>query len=440
VAARAPQLSEDSRCEQVAHNLLSRATMHRRSSWSGRWGGFTGVSRVALVALTGTAGCGDDAAETSGSGGSSSVETSPVGSGVAGSSSSSGGGGAYGCPENSSRDESGACVGSLGSFETASMMVERRDHHVTFVVDSPAGRFLYVEGGAYDMEDLVDTTERALIGEDGSLGPFEIVATGFNRSGHGVAVRPERVLFFGGRDRFGSSAQSFLLDVLPDGMLGEPVEVEALGREAFHVGGAQVGDFVYSVGGIETRDGDPWSSPTVEFARFDAEGLSAWQETTPLPVPRSHHVVTAHGGFLYVAGGLNREGTLHEDTSLADVTRASIAEDGSLGEWEQLGDLPMDLAVAAATTVGDSLWIVGGLVDGTHDHQGPTGQLTTFTAAVHRAVVTEGQLGPFEIVGQLPRARGHCHQVPIALGVMYSAGGIGDDGLSQGEVFRARFD
>lgn len=380
-----------------------------------------------LAAMMSIAACGDDGTAGTGGGGGDDGATSTADTTGAGGAGGAGGGATVETSE-------------LSAFTMGPTLAERRDHHVTFVVDRGAGaRFLYVMGGAQDMTSLVGETERAPILDDGSLGALEVVEPTLPVGGAGVAVRGDRALIFGGQRFTGVTAHSKIVPIAADGSLGEPEEGPAMSVGRFHVGGAQVGDFVYAVGGLEDRDGAPWSTETVEVIRLDDDGVGTWALTTPLPGPRSHHVVTAHGGYLYVAGGLDRPGDFTKDVSLPDVVRAPIGADGMLGAWETMGTLPTDLAVAAAVTRGDQLWIVGGLTSGAHEH-GTTGELVEFSTHVLRSTIDGGALGPWEIAGDLPLARGHAHHAPVHGDVLYSAGGHGNDARSQGEIVFARFE
>src|SRR5262245_57695216 len=105
-----------------------------------------GVARkgriVALGIALAAAACGGvDEAATEGAGG-----------GAAG-----GAGGAGGACPAGTHDEAGSCVTTLGGFATTSAIADARDHHVTFVVESEAGPFLFVAGGAVDQQAAVPT-------------------------------------------------------------------------------------------------------------------------------------------------------------------------------------------------------------------------------------------------------------------------------------------
>src|SRR5262245_33611342 len=88
---------------------------------------------------------------------------------------SAGGAGGSGpeCAVGSHDDGTGTCVAELGAFIETSGILARRDHHVTWAATRPGGKFIYVAGGAVDMQTATTTIERAPIMEGGALGPWE---------------------------------------------------------------------------------------------------------------------------------------------------------------------------------------------------------------------------------------------------------------------------
>jgi hypothetical protein len=324
----------------------------------------------------------------------------------------------------------------MGRWQTGAALADRRDHHVTFSAVTNAGTFVYVLGGAQDMHVAVSSIERAAIAEDGSLGAWETLPATRQTMGAGVAVAGRLALIAGG-DRFGAiSPKTDLATIGDDGSLslaGGPPMLHA----RFHVGVVRAGNWVYAVGGAQE---DATSQASVERASFDEQGIGAWVEDRAMPAPRSHHAVVAYEGALFAIAGLNRydgDPFPYKDEPFADILRAAILDDGSLGEWKTVGSMPDVLAVHAAFVHLNQIYVVGGLEG--------AGIAAEFVPLVRRATVAaDGTVGPFEnLPSMLPLARGHCHQVPLLNGVLYSVGGAKDDGLemmSQGEAFFARFE
>jgi len=76
---------------------------------------------------------------------------------------------------------------------------------------------------------------------------------------------------------------------------------------------------------------------------------------------RDHHttmvIETSSGTWLYVVGGTEGWSDLHDD-----VQRAKIAENGSLGVFENVGKLPAPRAGHCMVKKGDRLYLLGGVV------------------------------------------------------------------------------
>jgi hypothetical protein len=356
--------------------------------------------------------------------------------GAAGAPGVGGSAGAPGCPPGS-HDEAGTCVATLGAWQTAPSIANARDHHVTFTVVTPSGTFLYVAGGAVDHMSAVQTIERSAVAQDGTLGAWETLSASLAAVGPGVAVADKLVLVNGGL-RAGSSVspKTNLLTVADDGTVTVTSGPDML-HPRFHVGTVTSNGFAYAVGGVQT---DGTSQATVERIQFDAQGLGQWIEDRALPKPRSHHGVVAHDGALYVIAGLNRydgDPFPYSDEDFADILRAPIGDDGSLGEWTKVGELPQVLAVHAAFVHLDQLYVVGGLEG--------SDTFGIFVGKVQRASIAEdGTVSAFETLPvELPRVRGHSHQAPMVGAAVYSVAGAHEEGthlLSQADAFYAIFE
>jgi hypothetical protein len=309
---------------------------------------------------------------------------------------------------------------------------------VSFVVETPAGPFLYAGAGAVDAAAPVTSFERAPIDSNGGIGSWQTLAASADIVGGGVAVSDRLVFITGGFRGDGASAETNVGRVGDDGSLTLEAGPDMLSRR-YHHSMVQHDGWAYVVGGFLD---DQRSIAEVERARIDPEhGLGPWIADHKLPTARSHHAVVAHDGALYVVAGFNRQAADappgYVDENFADVLRSAIQSDGSLGEWTKVGALPKPLAIFAAFVRGEELYVVGGL-------EGPT-KGGMFIEAVRRATIkADGTVGTFEEVpAALPEPRGHCHQAPVYGTAVYSIGGASEDGLqmkSQPDAFFARFE
>lgn len=110
---------------------------------------------------------------------------------------------------------------------------------------------------------------------------------------------------------------------------------------------------LYVVGGI-----DDTGAPT-NSVFHSAVGLNrlnpSWTQENPLPAPLHSMGVSVFRSWLYVIGGATTG-----DVPAAEVYRARINEDGSLGLWESQSSLPTPLAYPAVAQAAGVLYVVGG--------------------------------------------------------------------------------
>jgi hypothetical protein len=112
--------------------------------------------------------------------------------------------------------------------------------------------------------------------------------------------------------------------------------------------------YLYVLGGATDQFGVPTAN--VYRGALSADGtISAWTQTTSLPVPTHSMGAVVFHGDLYVAGG---------DTTgnrpVATVYRSRIAETGELGAWQSQPSLPFPLAHFGFGTFGGYLYTFGG--------------------------------------------------------------------------------
>jgi hypothetical protein len=147
----------------------------------------------------------------------------------------------------------------------------------------------------------------------------------------------------------------------------------------------------------------------IERASFDGTTLGPWTTISPLPMPLTHHAAVVYQNAIYVIGG----GSSGAAATTA-ILRATVAADGSLGAWQHVGDLPATRASPAATVFLDRLYVVGGMTSLTG------GEVATVLRA---SFDMAGNVGAFDELAPLPKARAHSHQAPVLNGHIYSVGG-----------------
>jgi hypothetical protein len=287
-----------------------------------------------------------------------------------------------------------------------------RDHHVTFIAETAAGPALYAMAGTTATGGANLQMERAAIGADGALSDWEgLGRLSEGRIGPGLAQDGTSLVVAGGllADN-NSTAATWVVHVDDDGGL-TVTDGPAMATTRYHVGLAMAQGFVYATGGLNQVYADTVSQEvltSVERAPFDGTTLGEWEAVGDLPVPTTHHAIVAYDDALYVIGG--GDGVSARTT----ILRATVGSDGALGEWVEAGALPEGRATSAATVFLDQLFVVAGMTSLTG------GEVDTVLRA---SFAEDGTVGEFEELAPLPIQRAHSHQAPTYGAVMYSVGG-----------------
>ncbi len=118
-----------------------------------------------------------------------------------------------------------------------------------------------------------------------------------------------------------------------------------------------LGNYVYVIGGWNETKG---IHEDVFFTTLTPEDtLNNWQKTSaPLPLKLQHHVVIIHDGAFYVFGGDN--GFWDGSQVSSRILRAVPNDQGDITEWVDVGELPEPLTIHAVTSSDNQIYIVGG--------------------------------------------------------------------------------
>ncbi|WAS95088.1 hypothetical protein [Nannocystis punicea] len=379
---------------------------------------------------------GPPAADTA-STGEDSTGTSDISSGVTSSPTTSSGGedtddesttgGPPICPPGSHAAESGECEAELTGWTAAGELLKARDHHVTFVAETPAGVFLYVAGGT-DGVAVLKSIERAKIGADGVLGPFGAAGElPEGLIGAGLAQVGRVVVVAGGLGVDNNSQTVAFVGVIADDGGVTFTSGPSLLRSRYHLTLTAHGGYVYAIGGLEQNvDVQPPAQAAVadvERAPLTDGELGPFEALQPLPDPLTHHAAVVHDDTLYLVGGIS-------GTSVrTEIIGAELAG-GELGSWALAGYLPEARATAAATVFLDELYVIAGATK----TQG--GEVDTVLRA---PFADNGAVEAFEELPALSLTRAHAHQAPLHAGALYSAGGSIDH-VPQSEVLLGRLE
>jgi N-acetylneuraminic acid mutarotase len=134
-------------------------------------------------------------------------------------------------------------------------------------------------------------------------------------------------------------------------------------------------------------------------------GATAWEERSPLPVPRTEVAAAPFRGDIAVVGGYLPDRSSSDDVDLYDPASDS---------WSRLPDLPVDVNHASAVSAGGKLYVVGG-------YGGPGVRL-------RNAYVFDGD--SWRGLKPLPAARAAAGAAAVG-GKLYVVGGVGPNGLAR---------
>ena len=295
------------------------------------------------------------------------------------------------------------------SWETGPRHPVPRDHHHTFLLDAGDEARLCVAGGN-TYASIMGDVWCADVRPDGSLTPWlPQLPLPDGQAGGGLVVTDRAVYIVSGRGGDMQSTSRTLVGHRDGTRITGWSEGPPLPDSLFHVSAERVGDWVFAIGGSQGAE----ATDAVYRARLRPDGtLSSWEPARSLPAPRSHHASFAHDGAIYVTGGL-RGNPAGENTTLADVLRAPVATDGTLGPWETVSTFDSTRVAHAAFVRDGHVVLVGGVESDTR-----------FSDTVQRArLLPDGRLGPWERLDPLPLGRGHAHHTPLWRGHVYSVGG-----------------
>lgn len=230
----------------------------------------------------------------------------------------------------------------------------------------------------------------------------------------------------GGTTADGATAATLMTEVTTDGNYQAWAEGPPLPAARANAAVASLSGVPYVIGGLD-ESGAP---TTTVFQGTVTEGqLTGWEqpEQLQLPTPISHAMAVPTGNGVYLLGGRTAEGL----TDAVHLATFGEADPPTLEAWQETRlPLPQPRAQAAALSVGDMIYVLGG--------EGPEG----VSRSVFRLMLDEGEpltdpetgdiLGWAEAPeGQqlpVPRARA---SASTANGVLYVIGGVDADGDPQ---------
>ena len=178
--------------------------------------------------------------------------------------------------------------------------------------------------------------------------------------------------------------------------------------------------FLYVAGGTDYRD----MFADVARAEIRADGtLGEWEAATPLPAPRAGLSVVAWGGVVVASGG-QIQTPERRLPRIDEVYVAQLDENGRIGEWSAAAPLPAPRFHHPMVAHERWVYVVGG--QGARE-----AEAGVFAARIE----DDGSIRTWVETTALPRARSH-HAALVHAGHVYVFGGLdGAPGLPQAGFF-----
>ncbi len=134
---------------------------------------------------------------------------------------------------------------------------------------------------------------------------------------------------------------------------GRWVSLQSSPMTRTEVGAAQVGRFIYVVGGFLPPDG----AISNQVARYDTKA-GTWHLAAPMPIAVNPPAVAARGGRLFVYGGYTEVGALSGETD------ALQSYNPATDSWTTLAGSGVKRGAATLAPVGRRLYAIGGAISG----------------------------------------------------------------------------
>jgi hypothetical protein len=208
--------------------------------------------------------------------------------------------------------------------------------------------------------------------------------------------------------QYGDGALTLAMQADTSGALGEWERLPSLRRELFYFAAVTAKGRLFIVGGNSPDGG---LQRHVYSAPIQDDGLLGhWVELTDLPQALECHAAVVADDYLFVLGGYNFDGGIQRS-----VFSALINDDGTLGEWTLLPALPEPLMMHSAVSAHGYVYLLGG-----RTAEDPA----VVSDAIYRAVVNaNGTLCDWEkLPVTLPRPLQH-HTAVAACNHIYLIGG-----------------
>jgi N-acetylneuraminic acid mutarotase len=315
--------------------------------------------------------------------------------------------------------------GAAGAWVDGAPFPTQRYGHASVVRDG----FLYVIGGGRHGSGDLNDVQVSLLGANGKpAGWFSTQSFTNPRSGHAVVAYNRIVYLMGGASGGTVYGDAQLADiqgrgasgpsgVIPTGGTGGWSGTMPLPAPRADSAAAVWNGRIYLLGGYGGSPTPAYLSSVTSAAVNPDDSLGAWTSMASFTGARSGAGAAAWNGFLYLIGGqINNTGFR------ADIQRAPINPDGSLGAWSNAGSLPTGRAYLGVVATQGFLYVTGG--------RSGAGQLTDVLMYPFNP---DGSLGTMSTLSALPVKRQE-HAVAAYNGYLYVMGGFNNTNQDLNDV------
>jgi hypothetical protein len=304
-----------------------------------------------------------------------------------------------------------------------------RDHHGTALIDVADASVLFVTNGVDDeLPALRNDSWYSVLGADGFPGPWVLGPQPlFPQIGHAMAQYENRVYSISGTtyNAQGVGSNTTKVESISFDTNGVPQvwrQETQLPAGRFHITSAQVGRFIYALGGRNeagTAMSDVWKCEVL------ADGvLSAWSATRAFPMPRTHHTSYGYNNKVYVVGGFDSATFTSQPTEYQNTLVSDVGAQGELGPWRSI-PIPFIINTHSNVLMDGYLYLLGGFKE----------SITTSDSVRRTKLSPTGEYGSWEVMSALPFGRSHVHQTPAKNGKLYSVGGNTGNHVPTNEIF-----
>ena len=179
-----------------------------------------------------------------------------------------------------------------------------------------------------------------------------------------------------------------LVAAAPAVPIGGWYPVSSLPEARASLGVVTHGNWLYAIGG---RNSAGKAVTSVWRGQSADDGSVSWSNVQALPVPLYLHAATASDGYVYVIGG-------YDDVYYhREVWRAQVLADGSLTSWQRDRDYPYEITLHSAVAHGGRLYVMGGVAL-------INNQPVALNKVLYANIGAGGTLGPWQEVTSLPRS------------------------------------